>query len=562
MSIISRKQKRVNAVSKTLRLISVALIVVLAILCISSCGSDKRSEDIYILFTNDVHCAADTNIGYAGLSAYKQSIEAKSKYVTLVDVGDAVQGDYVGTVSKGAFSIELMNAVGFDLAVLGNHEFDYGMERLSSLISSSNASYLGCNITYSGSGNGIVSQLKPYEIISYGKVDVAFIGVSTPESITDSTPSNFMENGEFVYDFATGENGQKLYGTVQRNIDECKDKGAEYIVILSHLGDNSESSPYTSLELIQNTTGADVLLDGHAHSEIPCMILDDKDGNEVLLSSTGTELENIGQLVITEEGTITVGLISDYSKKDADIQSKIDAEYAVYEQMLKQKVADTAFALSRYDSDGTRIVRNRETALGNLCADAYRYVSGADIAFVNGGGIRADIEAGEIAYEDVIAVHPYANTICMVKASGQEILDALEFACRSTLAVIDDGENGGFLQVSGIKFTIDTSVASSVTMDENEMFVSVGETRRVKDVYVLSDSGEYLPIDVNAEYTVASHNYMIKEQGDGYTMFADNELLIDEGIYDYEVLISYIQSFANGTISEQYRTTEGRISVK
>ena len=479
MKMIDRKRRKTVAALTVCSLISAVLIVALAALCFAAFGSDKRSEDIYILFTNDVHCAADTNIGYAGLSAYKQSIEAKSKYVTLVDVGDAVQGDYVGTVSKGAFSIELMNAVGYDLAVLGNHEFDYGMEQLSSLISSSNASYLGCNITYSGSGNGIVSQLKPYEIISYGKVDVAFIGVSTPESITDSTPSNFMENGEFVYDFATGENGQTLYDTVQRNIDECKDKGAEYIVILSHLGDNSESSPYTSLELIQNTTGADVLLDGHAHSEIPCMILDDKDGNEVLLSSTGTELENIGQLVITEEGTITVGLISDYGKKDANIQSKIDAEYAVYEQMLKQKVADTAFALSRYDSDGTRIVRNRETALGNLCADAYRYVSGADIAFVNGGGIRADIEAGEITYEDVIAVHPYANTICMVKATGQEILDALEFACRSTLTVVDDGENGGFLQVSGIKFTIDTFVASSVTMfsteassDESELNLS------------------------------------------------------------------------------------------
>lgn len=194
-------------------------------------------------------------------------------------------------------------------------------------------------------------------------------------------------------------------------------------------------------------------------------------------------MRNLGQLIITEDSTITVGLISDYSKKDANVQSKIDEEYTVYEQMLKQKVADTAFALSRYNSDGIRIVRNRETALGNLCVDAYRYVSGADIAFVNGGGIRAEIEAGEITYEDVIAVHPYANMICMVKASGQEILDALEFACRSTRTVVNDGENGGFLQVSGIKFTIDTSVTSSVTMDENEMFVSVGETRRVKDVF-------------------------------------------------------------------------------
>ena len=147
MKMIDRKKRKTVAASTVCRLISAVLIVALAALCFAACGSDKRSEDIYILFTNDVHCAADTNIGYAGLSAYKQSIEAKSKYVTLVDVGDAVQGDYVGTVSKGAFSVELMNAVGYDLAILGNHEFDYGMEQLSSLISSSNASYLGCNIT-------------------------------------------------------------------------------------------------------------------------------------------------------------------------------------------------------------------------------------------------------------------------------------------------------------------------------------------------------------------------------------------------------------------------------
>lgn len=542
--------------------------------CGSSSGSQaegteaaaQESNDIIVLYTNDVHCGIDEAIGYAGLAEYRDDCLEKTPFVTLVDVGDAIQGDAIGTVSDGEYPADIMNQVGYDIAILGNHEFDYGMEQLSSIIGESTAQYLSCNITYTGSGENALSEVAPYEIVEYGDTSVAFIGVATPESITKSTPAYFMENDEFVYDFC-GESGEKLYECVQGYVDECTEKGADYIVVLSHLGDGEESSPFTSVELIQNTTGVDVVLDGHAHSVISCQIEQDKNGEDVLLSSTGTKLENIGQLVITENGNISTGLISGYTQKDEEVDAYIKDVQALCEAELNQTVASSDVALYTGDANGIRLVRNRETAIGNLCADAYRAVGEADIAFVNGGGIRADIPEGDITYADVIAVHPYGNALCVVEATGQEIVDALELGSRFTKSVTEEdgnaaGECGGFLQVSGLKYTIDTSIESSVTLDENDMFVSVDGARRVSDVQVLGESGEYEPIDLEKTYTVASHNYMLKSCGDGYTMFTDNNYIIDEGVLDNQILITYIKDVLQGELGAKYSDVEGRITVK
>lgn len=545
----------------------------------TACGSNSGSQaegteaaatqepnDIIVLYTNDVHCGIDDAIGYAGLAEYRDDCLEKTPFVTLVDVGDAIQGDAIGTVSDGEYPADIMNQVGYDIAILGNHEFDYGMEQLSSIIGESSAQYLSCNITYTGSGENALSEVAPYEIVEYGDTSIAFIGVATPESITKSTPAYFMENDEFVYDFC-GESGAKLYECVQGYVDECTEKGADYIVVLSHLGDGEESSPFTSVELIQNTTGVDVVLDGHAHSVISCQVEQNKNGEDVLLSSTGTKLENIGQLVITENGNISTGLISGYAQKDEEVDAYIKDVQALCEAELNQTVASSDVALYTGDANGIRLVRNRETAIGNLCADAYRAVGEADIAFVNGGGIRADIPEGDITYADVIAVHPYGNALCVVEATGQEIVDALELGSRFTKNVTEEdgnaaGECGGFLQVSGLKYTIDTSIESSVTLDENDMFVSVDGARRVSDVQVMGESGEYEPIDLEKTYTVASHNYMLKSCGDGYTMFTDNNYIIDEGMLDNQILITYIRDVLQGELGEKYSAVEGRITVK
>ena len=529
-------------------------------------GGTER-DDIVILYTNDVHCAADTNLGYATLAAYKEYMEGATPYVTLVDCGDAVQGDPVGSISEGEYPIDFMNQVGYDYAILGNHEFDYGMEQLSDLISQSNATYLGCNLTYTGAGENALSAVKPYEIVHYGDVDVAYIGVTTPESISKSTPSTFMdEDGSYIYGFS-GTNGEDFCAVVQDNIDECKEQGAEYVVLLAHLGTDEVSEPYRSTDLIAGTTDVDVVLDGHSHSVISCEYVNNKDGEKVLLSSTGTKLNYIGQLMITEDGLLTTTLISTYPDQDQTVAAYISDKEAEFDETLGTVVAHTDVKLRTNTDGGIRLVRNRETNLGDLCADAYRVMSGADIAFINGGGIRAEIESGEITNGDILSVNPFGNSVCVAKVSGQEILDALEMSCSQMQAQTDDGQNaigeyGGFQQVSGLKFTVDTSVEPVLELDENGMFVFCGNIRRVKDVEVLNEDGDYMPIDPGGEYTLATTDYLIKEGGDGLNMFMDNELVIDGGLTDYQVLIDYITEYLDGTVGAEYEQPQGRIVVE
>ena len=524
-------------------------------------------DDIVIIYTNDVHCAADTNLGYATLAAYKEYMEEATPYVTLVDCGDAVQGDPVGSISEGEYPIDFMNQVGYDYAILGNHEFDYGMEQLSDLISQSNATYLGCNLTYTGADENALLAVKPYEIVHYGDVDVAYIGVTTPESISQSTPSTFTdEDGSYIYGFS-GTSGEDFCAVVQDNIDECKEQGAEYVVLLAHLGTDEVSEPYRSTDLIAGTTDVDVVLDGHSHSVISCEYVNNKDGEKVLLSSTGTKLTYIGQLMITEDGLLTTTLISTYPDQDQAVAAYISDKEAEFDETLGTVVAYTDVKLRTNTDSGIRLVRNRETNLGDLCADAYRVMSGADIAFINGGGIRAEIESGEITNGDILSVNPFGNSVCVVKVSGQEILDALEMSCSQMQAQTDDGQNaigeyGGFQQVSGLKFTVDTSVEPALELDENGMFVSCGNIRRVKDVEVLNEDGDYMPIDPSGEYTLATTDYLIKEGGDGLNMFMDNELVIDGGLTDYQVLIDYITEYLDGTVGAEYEQPQGRIAAE
>jgi len=538
-----------------------------ALVLLSGCGSGKQKQnDIVILYTNDVHCAVDENIGYAGLAAYKKQMQEKTPYVTLADCGDAIQGSAIGLVSQGEYPLQLMNRTGYDLAVLGNHEFDYGMERLSEVIEASEAQYLGCNIRYLGTGENALASVKPYQIESYGDTDVAFIGVCTPENITSSTPVYFMdEAGKFIYDFY-GADENTFYAQIQKTVDECRGKGADHVILLSHLGVDEDSAPFRSIDLIEHTKGVDAVLDAHSHSVIPCRIIMDQDGKEVPLSSTGTELSYIGQLTITPGGMITTGLVA-YPEKDEEIAASIQEIQADFAKDMDRVVGQSEIPLSISSEAGIRMVRSRETAIGDFCADAYRAVSGADIAIVNGGGIRADLPKGDITCGNLIDVHPYGNSLCVANVSGQDILDALEMANRAVQAQYSDGEhavgeNGGFLQVSGLTFTVDTSIPSAVVMDDQEMFISCGNVRRVKDVMVLQKDGSFSPLDPKQTYTLASQNYLLKKGGDGLSMFMNQPLTVDEGLTDYVVLETYIRDSLNGVIGKEYEKPQGRITIQ
>ncbi|WP_283114977.1 alpha/beta fold hydrolase [Intestinimonas timonensis] len=525
-------------------------------------AEESENGKIVILHTNDVHCGIDpvtdeetgavTNVGYAGVAAYKAEMEEQygAENVTLVDAGDAIQGGPIGTLSKGSYIVDIMNEVGYDFAIPGNHEFDYGMDNFLTLAKEkAEYTYLCCNFT-DLEGNAV---LDAYKVVDYGDVSVGYVGIDTPESFTKSTPTYFQDaEGNYIYSFSQGNEGADLYAAVQKAVDAAVADGADYVVALGHLGNEGSTDVWTSKSVIANTTGIDVFIDGHSH-ETYDETVQNKDGEDVVLAQTGTKLANIGKVVIdTKTGDITAELVSGYEKQDETVAAYVAGVNEEFAGVLQEVVAKSDVALTTLDpATGERAVRNAETNLGDLCADAYRVLLGADIAFVNGGGIRADIAAGDITYEDIINVHPFGNEACLVETTGQDILDALEMGAR-----LYPEENGGFLQVSGISYTIDASVPSSVVLSDEGEFVKVDGDYRVKDVMVGDE-----PLDVTKTYTLASHNYMLKSGGDGFVMFKDDTVLKDCVMIDNQVLINYIVDELGGVVSADYAEPQGRITV-
>ena len=536
-----------------------SLLLTLALLlsgaALAETAQPALTRDLVVLFTSDVHCGVDAGFGYAGLAAVRDAM-AQDNYVLLVDNGDSIQGEPIGTMTTGESSIQLMNAVGYDIATIGNHEFDYGMDRFLELTQEASFPYVSANFTYDGE-----LVFDPYVIKEFDGVKVAFVGITTPKTITSSTPAYFQdEAGNFVYGFMQDDSGEALYAGVQSAVDAARAEGAAYVVAMAHLGIEAGCAPWMSTDVIAHTTGIDAMLDGHSHSLLEQEVVKNKDGDDVLLAACGTKLQAIGYLRIATDGTLSTGLyqwnndvaLPDLLGLEGEVKAAVDEAGAALESRLGEVVASTAVDLVINDPEtGVRIVRNAETNLGDLCADAYRILSGADVAFVNGGGVRDAIAAGDITLNDILKVHPFGNAMCVVEATGQQILDALEWGAQ----VVPE-ENGGFLQVSGLTYEIHTYIPSSCTQDENGMFTGVSGEYRVKNVMVGAE-----PLDLEKTYTLASHNYMLKNAGDGFTMFQGCTLLQDEVMLDNQVLINYITQTLGGVVGEAYANPygEGRI---
>ena len=513
-----------------------------------------------ILFTSDVHCGIESNFGYAGLAMVRDAYKNAGYHVLLVDNGDSIQGEPVGTMTTGEANIKLMNAVGYDIATMGNHEFDYGMDRFFELSKMANFPYISCNFNKGGE-----LQFAPYVIKEFDGVKIAFVGITTPKTLTSSTPKYFQdENGNFIYGFFEDETGEGLYNAVQKAVDDARAEGASIVIAMAHLGNEAECSPYTYKDVIANTTGINALLDGHSH-DTDHVEMRNKARETVLRQGCGTKLEGVGYLKIAaKNGAMKAGVMmwnnDDFNatqlyQLDTDVTKAVAEATETLNAKLAEVVAKTDVELTINDpvavtEDGkaVRIIRNAETNLGDLCADAYRYVSGADIAFVNGGGIRVSIKEGDITLNDILKVHPFGNALCVCEATGQQILDALEFGAKDV-----PGEFGGFLQVSGLTYEIHTSVPSSVKLDEKGLFAGVEGEYRVKNVMVGDE-----PLDLEKTDTLASHNYMLQGQGDGYTIFEDNVYTQESVMLDNQVLITYITEGLNGVVGAEYANPYGQ----
>ncbi len=541
------------------------LVVSFLALSLVGCNANK-DKDIVILYTSDVHCGIDKNIGYDSLSAYKKQLE-KDNYVTLMDAGDNISGDFIGAVSKGEYIIDLMNEVGYDSMTLGNHEFDYGMDILSQRVEQFKGDVLSCNFKYIGKKENKFNKVKPYKIISYGKKKVGFVGVTTPFTIVDSTPSYFQEDNEFAYSF-TGDNAEEFYACVQANIDTCYKQKANYVVVLAHLGEGDEYVPYSSIDLINNTKSVTAIFDGHSHKTISHDVKD-KEGNSVPLLAPGYQMSEVGQLTIKKDKTIATKLIDKIEEKDPHISEYFTNINNKVDELANKVVATSDLALSIKGPEGTRMIRTREMPIGNLVADAYRIMSEAQIGFTNGGGIREDLKEGDITFSDIKAVHPFGNNIDTALVRGQTLADYLEFASSNVDkdyyeekngVLVPKGEDGSFAHVSGMKYTVDTSIPTPVVFDEKNMFVKIDGTRRVKDIKVLENDA-YVDIQMDKFYLVASHNYLLEECGGGANMFKDIKIVKKDLMLDYECLVNYIVDVLKGHLKDKYSAPEGRITI-
>ncbi|MCD7741233.1 MAG: bifunctional metallophosphatase/5'-nucleotidase [Ruminococcus sp.] len=553
-------EKKIKAVCATM-----AATVMVSSLSFTAFGLSANAEykGVKILYTNDVHNAYEQNledgtIGYAAAAQYKKDLEADGWDVILVDAGDAIQGGLIGTLSKGSYIVDIMGQTGYSLAVPGNHEFDFGMENFLSLAEGADYEYICCNFMDLRTNETV---FEPYEIVTLDGMDIAFVGIDTPEAITKSTPAYFKdEDGSYIYGFCQGNDGQNLYDAVQDAVDDAIEEGADYVVAIGHTGtDTAASSPYTSIDIIENTTDIDSYIDAHSHTVLEGETYNNKDGEDVLLTSTGSYFQSLGEMTITSNGELSSSLVLGITEQDPETLSYVNSITASFEELKNTVVASSEVKLvtnDPNDEDSFWMVRNQETNLGDLCADAYRIMLGADIGIINGGNIRAEIDVGDVTYEDIIDVSPYGNTLCVVEATGQQILDALEMGAM----VAGEDNSGGFWQVSGLTYEIDTRIESSVVKDDEGMFVKVTGDYRVRNVYVGDE-----PLELDKTYTLASHNYLLKQQGDGFNMFDGSSIIQDEVMIDNQALIDYITDYLGGTISANsiYSSPygEGRIRV-
>ena len=545
----------------------VGLILSLFFIAFVSAWAKDRGE-VTILYTNDVHTyIANTvkdkdgnkvpGLSYGSVVALRDDLKAQGKQVALVDAGDHIQGTAYGSMDNGASIIKFMNAAKYDIATIGNHEFDYGAKRVFEVIKEAKFPYVACNFLKTKNNKPVT---EAYKVLKFGKTKVAFVGIMTPETYTKSTPAYFMDEArtKFIYKIGGGEDGKELYSMVQKAIDAASKK-ADYVVALGHLGDDKTSSPWTSVEVIENTHGLDAFIDGHSHSTVPEKLVKDSTGKDVLLTQTGCYFAAIGKLTLSDNDK-KAELITSYDRSDETVSALVKAWGEKVDEKMNEEIAvsDVPLYINDPENPKARIVRKQETNLGDLVADAAYYYFNeveqlkCDIAIANAGGIRSDLPAGSYSYKSAKIVQPFGNVMCIVELSGQEVLEALEFGARKAGV----GENGGLLHVAGIKYTIDTSIPDTIKTSAEGLWTKSPEKYRVTDIQIYNkETAAYEPIDLSKTYTMGGLNYTLRNMGDGFAMLANTKLVKDYVGEDYLMTSAYVKAFAKGSDGKAHIST-------
>lgn len=515
--------------------------------------------DITIVFTSDVHSylfnqKKDENeemvtlLTYGKVAALRDDLAAAGENVFLVDIGDHVQGNAYGGMDDGQSVVELMGAVGYDASAVGNHEFDYGMFRAMQIFDTADYPYVCCNF-YDTKTNELV--LPSYVVVERNGIKVAFVGITTPEAISKTTPKYFQdEAGNLIYDFYAGNDGQELYDAVQSAVDAAKEE-ADYVIAIGHMGSLESEAPYRSVDVIANTRGIDAFLDGHSHELVVGNEVANIDGEKITISQTGSYLNAIGLLRLSDNDA-KVEMVTEYENSNPEIDAMTESIVTRVNDELGVNIAvldNPLYIMDAKDSE-KRLVRMQDTNVSDLVTDAIYWFFNdlsdldCDMTISNGGGLRSDIEAGDFSYLSAKKIQPFGNQICLVEVTGQVMLDALEWGARK----VGVDENGGFLHVAGVKFTIDTSIECTAEGNDDGAFISAptGEYR-VKDVQVYNrETGEYEDLVLDKTYTVGGVDYILRNSGDGFTMFDSSVCIIDYVDEDYLVFSKYVALFEKG----------------
>lgn len=523
-------------------------LLLIIIYCIFFIFSTYATE-ITILHTNDIHCAVDEGVELSGVAWLKKVYMDANLPVILVDAGDAVQGAPLGSLTKGQAIIRLMNATGYDFAIPGNHEFDYGMEQFKYLNDLLDCHYYSCNLTEEGE-----TFLDGYKIIECNGKQIAFIGVTTPASLHSVNPICFSDSQNYkkrIYGFK--EKGKQLYQIVQKTVDKVKSLGAYKIILVAHFGNHVDN--WSVRDLVGNITGIDAVIDGHSHENyIDNMV--DQSGKMVVVAQTGSRLQSLGRLIIAEDGMVKADNIKQLAGKDGVVKNGLEYEKGVYTDMLMQTFGKSDFELYvNHPVTHERMVRNGETNLGDFVTDAFRKIMDVDVAIMNGGGLRENLSKGNITLRDILSVLPFSNRLSTVKLTGAELADVLEYAVRKC-----PQEIGSFLQVSGLTFDLNLNVKSPVVENADGSFLKIkSNKRRVQNIRV----GNEL-LDLKRSYLLAGPDYIVKNGGDGFVMFRKLQVEKQSMLFDRDVISEYIRKELGGKIPNDYAVYcgQGRIKIK
>ena len=509
--------------------------ITLILLLFSSC-SKKADKSVVIFFENDVHCAVQ---GYPYFAGLRNSVNTDTAFVAMTSAGDYSQGGTIGSISRGEAIMKIIKEIGYDALAMGNHEFDYDIQHTKNLVGDSDIPVVCANIT-DLDGKPVFA---PYRICEYGNVKVGYIGVTTPNTYL-SKPAAFQDiAGNNLYDFHRFD----LYEWVQKTVDEVRAKKADYVIVLSHVGEDPDTIGITSHKLLAATSGIDALFDGHTHSYVTPRKIKNCKGKDVWLAQTGEFFKNAGKLVIGKDGKLSMELIPLMSAEplqqepDAHIKQFVDSITNYYGQITEMPVGECDFVLEVNDENGYKKARYQDTNSGNLVTDAMRDFAQCDIAFFNGGGIRTEVKAGNIKRGDIIALLPYENDLCTFTVTGQQIRDILTASVRPLPAL-----NGSFLQVSGLQF---------------EAFVYDDKDNEVTEIKVYDKkTGKYVPLSNEATYEVAITDYLLTDE----TFLCMNKQfpdLVNHHVVISDIVINFIHDNCKGKVPSRYAKEETRMKI-